>query len=332
MNDNKIAIIWDIENVTPSRESLFIGGLLEYSKNIGTVSAALAIGNWTGKIANTLAVELSEKGFELIHLPQPDEREKRKKNSSDFVLIAKATEMIFQYPHIQTYVLLTGDIDFRPLLQILKKHGKKIIIVCDSNNASEHLLEFADEYMDYRNLLPADTDNGPSPDIVPVKQNLTLKSALPLLREAVKVMCDKKQTPTPGSVKVRMQLLNENFSGVVDGCSSWTDFIKIAAKQNVIHLDNVDQMLALSLPVNKVASNPKSDLPKIIQLLVEVLRELSPEKKWISFSQVNNALMEKKIDYKKYNYSLFKQLIVDTEKRGLVEMKNQNLVWRVRLR
>jgi uncharacterized LabA/DUF88 family protein len=152
-----VAILWDIENVTPSKDTFFVDGLLEYAKQIGNIASALAIGNWTATLTNSLAVTLSEKGFELIHMPQPDEKPKRKKNSADFVLITKATEMIFQYPHIRTYLLLTGDIDFRPLLQTLKKHGKRIIVVCDSNTASEDLLEFADEYTDYRTLIPDDT-------------------------------------------------------------------------------------------------------------------------------------------------------------------------------
>ena len=112
--DVNLAVLWDVENVTPSADSLFVEGLLEYARQIGNISSAVAIGNWSSSINNTLAVNISEKGFELIHLPQPDEKSRRKKNSSDFVLITKATEMIFQYPHIKTYVLLTGGYRLPP--------------------------------------------------------------------------------------------------------------------------------------------------------------------------------------------------------------------------
>jgi len=265
-----VSILWDIENVTPSGDSLFVEGLLDYAKQIGNISSALVIGNWTTKITNTLAVSLSEKGFELIHLPQPKEKEKRKKNSSDFVLITKATEMIFQYSHIRTYILLTGDIDFRPLLQLLKKHGKRVIVICDSNNASERLLEFADEYMDYRNLLP-DDENEPIPDTPEITGNITREEAFPLLAEAVKAMMNKKQIPTPGSVKVRMQLLNENFSGTVEGYSQWQKFIQEAVKQNIITVTNTGRGITLSLPKNKSTHSATPNIPKVIRLLLNVI-------------------------------------------------------------
>lgn len=320
-----IAILWDIENVTPSGDSLVVDGLLDYAKQLGNVSSAIAIGNWTTKIANALAVNLSEKGFELIHMPQPEEKDKRRKNSSDFVLITKATEMIFQYPHIQTYILLTGDIDFRPLLQALKKHGKRIIIICDSNTASEDLLEFADEYTDYRNLIP-DEDSQGSVNPASILGELNKEAAFTLLAEAVQDMKRQKKIPTPGSVKVRMQLLNENFSGTVSGYASWQEFIHDAVTHKIVDLTNTNRGLTLSIPASKTTAH----IPSIIQVLLDVIDEISPKKKWIYFSQVSNALMERKVNIKDSNYSQLKKLILDAEKRQLVETRNDNMKWYVR--
>lgn len=326
-----IAILWDIENVTPSVNSLFVDGLLDFAKQIGNISSAIAIGNWRAKITNSLAVNLSEKGFELVHIPQPDEKEKRKKNSADFVLITKATEMIFQYPHIRTYLLLTGDIDFRPLLQTLKKHGKQIIVICDSNTASENLLEFADEYTDYRNLIP-DNDSENIIDDSDISGSLKKEEAFTLLAEAVKVMESQKKIPNPGSVKVRMQLLNENFSGKIEGYTHWQRFIHDAVKQKIITIKNTEKGMTLSVPDSTKTQVLTTKLPYIIESLLDVMNELSPIKKWIYFGHVSNALIEKGINIKEYNYSQFKKLILDAEKRNLVETKNNNMKWYVRRR
>ncbi len=326
-----VAILWDIENVTPSVDSLFVDGLLDFAKQIGNVSSAIAIGNWKARLNNTLAVNLSEKGFELIHMPQPDQKEKRKKNSADFVLITKATEMIFQYPHIQTYILLTGDIDFRPLLQTLKKHGKQIIVICDSNTASENLLEFADEYTDYRNLIPGD-DSESSPGQSEVSEELKREEAFTLLAEAVQAMRSQKKIPTPGSVKVRMQLLNENFSGKIEGYTHWQKFIQAAVRQKIVTIKNTHKGMTLSVPETKTPRIVAADLPQIIKSLLEVIHEISAQKKWIYFGQVSNALIEKGIQIKEYNYSQFKKLILDAEKRNLVETKNNDMKWYVRRR
>ena len=324
-----VAILWDIENVTPSKDSFFVDGLLEYAKQIGNIASALAIGNWTATLTNSLAVTLSEKGFELIHMPQPDEKTKRKKNSADFVLITKATEMIFQYPHIRTYLLLTGDIDFRPLLQTLKKHGKRIIVICDSNTASEDLLEFADEYTDYRTLIPDDTATETN-EQSETAQGLKQEEAFPLLTEAIQEMTKQKKIPTPGSVKVRMQLLNENFSGTVLGCATWQEFINVAAKQKIVTVTNTDHGITLSIPSNEKRRKSQNDIPYIIKALLEAIQEVSPTKKWINFSQVSNALVEKGVNIKAHNYTKFKQLMLDAEKRNLVETKSDNLRWYVR--
>ena len=102
-------------------------------------------------------------------------------------------------------------------------------MICDSNTASEHLLEFADTYTDYRALIPDEEEeevNGED-DLEPLKR----EDAFALLAEAVEIMIRKKKIPTPGSVKVRMQLLNENFSGDVEGYSSWRDFIHHAIRR-----------------------------------------------------------------------------------------------------
>ena len=323
--DVNLAVLWDVENVTPSADSLFVEGLLEYARQIGNIASAVAIGNGSSTINNTLAVNISEKGFELIHLPQPEEKSKRRKNSSDFVLITKATEMIFQYPHIKIYILLTGDIDFRPLLQTLKKHGKKIIVVCDSNTASEHLLEFADEYTDYRALIPDEEEENGEDELEPLKR----EDAFTLLAEAVELMIRRKKIPTPGSVKVRMQLLNENFSGEVEGYSSWRDFIGDALRRNVIRAQSTPKGTTLS-PYKITSEEGASDVPVIIRHLMEVIYAISPHQKWIHFAQVSDALIDRGINIKEYKYPKLKKLIMDAEKRDLVETRNSNMKWYVR--
>ena len=98
-----IAILWDIENVTPSGDSLVVDGLLDYAKQLGNVSSAIAIGNWTTKIANTLAVNLSEKGFELIHMPQPKEKDKRRKTKGRFPILPANREEFDDWKSMPAY-------------------------------------------------------------------------------------------------------------------------------------------------------------------------------------------------------------------------------------
>jgi len=63
-----IAILWDIQNVIPSKEiaSIFVDSLLSYCETIGNRSYLIAVGDWKITIANNIPSILSEKGFELL--------------------------------------------------------------------------------------------------------------------------------------------------------------------------------------------------------------------------------------------------------------------------
>lgn len=325
MNPN-VSILWDIENVTPSANTYFTAGLLEYARKEGTLSSATAIGNWTKNLSKDLALNLSENGFELIHIPQPEKNGAAKKNSSDFALITKATEMVFQYPHIETYIILTGDIDFRALLQTLKKHGKRIIIICDAKNAAENLLEFADEYLDYRNLLPDDgvEESSDADTPKPIKK----KAAFGMLAETVGILNKESKIANAGGVKVRMKLLNENFSGDILGFSTWNAFINAAVKDKVVERQDSDKGIVLVVPEK---SKAVEDTPEVMQKLLKAIKAAPGDKGWVHFSVVGNKLVSSNVSIKDYGYSQLKKLILDAEKRGLVETRNENGQWGVSL-
>jgi hypothetical protein len=87
---SNLAILWDIENVTPSSDSMFVEGLLDYARQLGNVSAAIAIGNWTPR-SRTSWRSTSRKRVRADPSPQHDEQTKTATRTvSDFVLIAKA--------------------------------------------------------------------------------------------------------------------------------------------------------------------------------------------------------------------------------------------------
>lgn len=330
--DNKLCILWDIQNVTPSRENgaLFVEGLLSFINDIGALAYAIVVGDWRSNVSDQVATLLSEKGFELSHIPQAKQKNKKYrkvKDSVDFLLITKATEMLFQYPHIDTYLLVTGDIDFRPLLQIIKKHGKRVVVVYNPDNAHENLLEFADDYIDYRRLIQEYSGDADEEESYTKEYSFKKKEAYSLLQEAVARMKKENKIPTPGSVKVRMKMLNENFSGKIEHVNRWKDFILDAAAQKVIKLIEGENGFELDL------LDGEGELPEIIRKLLETMKELSGGKKtWLLYTSINNKLIDKKIYIKDYNYSKFSKLMLDAEKRDLVETKKKDLIWYARLK
>ena len=328
MKDN-IAVLWDIQNVTPSKENvnILVGGLLSYCESIGNISYLLAVGDWSNKIASNIPSTLSENGFELLYIPQINESGKKTKDSVDFIVITKATEMIFQYPHIRTYVILTGDVDFRPLVQLLKKHGKNVIIIYNPGNVSERLLEFANDHKDYRDLIPDETDEiekekEKSKEILGFNKDV----ALQLLIEAIRQMENDNKIPTPGSVKVKMKMINDNFTGEIEGIKSWLDFINEAKTSKLIDIFEKNNDLVLTTIIKK------STEKDIFDILIESINKIAKDKKWIPFTKINQKMIEDKIHIADYHYTRFKKLAIEAENRSLIELKNEGLKWSARLK
>lgn len=322
--ERNVAILWDIQNVIPSKDNatLFIDGLTNYVNSTGNLSYSLAVGDWMGNVASNVPLVLSEKGFELLYIPQINHKGKKTKDSVDFILITKATEMVFQYPHIDTYVILAGDVDYRPLLQLLKKHGKTITMIYNPDNVSERLLEFADNYLDYRDLLPDESDE--YDDTTPERGAMKKEDAFDLLVEAIGIMEKNNKIATPGSIKVKMTMMSEAFNGQIEGINSWLGFIYEAKKKKLIQIQETNNNIRLSL---YNGNNKKKQFPEIIKLLIETMEEINPENEWMTFTQISNLMVDRHIRIKAYGYSKFKKLVLDAENRGLVVTKTNGLKW-----
>jgi uncharacterized LabA/DUF88 family protein len=313
MKKDAIAILWDIENVTPSTNTPFVKGLLEYAREIGRISVARAYGDWTRPGIKNTAKELAEESFEMLHIPRS------KKNSSDIALGTQAVELIYQFPHLRKLVLVTGDADFRPVLQAVRKHDIESIIICDAKSASEDLLLMADEYKDFRDLTeaPSTAEHDDS-----AASTISKEESYRLLQEAINYMTNQNRMPSLGAVKIRMKLLNESFDEQKLGFKSWKAYVLEAEKRGYVQTAVKNQDLILSVP-KQAEENKGRALPNII---FEFLRALGEEAKKtrgdktkrINLSAVGHALRQRKIDYRQHGYSKLKKLADAVEKRGLV--------------
>ena len=301
-----IGILWDIENVTPPVGTNYIQSVIETVCKEGRLSYAMAFGNWNDTSIKNIANELFSNNFELIHIPKSG-----KKNSADMSLIAHGVELIFQFPHIERYVLISGDGDFRPLLLSLKKHGKETWVICDiNNNASEELVKMADYSIDYRTIIK-DMDDLIGDDLNETDKNeLTKEKAFELFKETIGIIIKENKKPLSSYAKIKMKLLNDQFDEAKLGYNSWLEFVQDAKLATNISYEN-----------NCFVINDKEEgtIPKVFEDLIKVLQDYSD---WVLFTQI-----AEKIDFKNSGYKKFKYLALDAEKRGYVQIKNNALDW-----
>lgn len=327
---SNVAILWDLENVNPGSDSLFLEGLIEHAEAKGRVVTARAYGNWTNATFSKLAPSLTRRYFYLVHIP------KGRKNSSDMVLVSDTLEILRIHDHIDTFILVTGDSDFRFLVLALRRAGKVVHIICNTQNASEDLLALADSYVDYRELVPGGNDEEATEKVPQTSEEKTAqpKAAAPsaniedwfyLLAEAADLMLRKKVNPGIGSVKIRMKMLNPNFNEKKLNFSHWSEFVSAAVKAGFVTIEGKGPE-ALVYPVTRVLKR-EGALQKGLHVLQEVLSELDKgnQPAYHSYRNVNSKLIEKKVHFNQLGFNQFKGLVQAAEARGLVESKVEGL-------
>jgi hypothetical protein len=332
---NNVALLWDLENVNPGSDSLFLEGLNEFAEGKGRIVTARAYGNWTNATFSKLAPSLTRRYFYLVHIP------KGRKNSSDMVLVSDTLEILRIHDHIDTFILVTGDSDFRFLVLALRRAGKMVHIVCNTQNASEDLLALADSYVDYRELVPGGNDEDSTEKVVPQGDDKACAPKAPdadmkiedwfhLLAEAADLMLKKKVNPGIGSVKIRMKMLNPNFNEKRLNFSHWSDFVSAAVKAGYVKIEGKGPE-SLVYPVERVLKK-EGALQQAFKELVDVLSELDKgaQANYHSYRNVNSKLIERKVHFASIGFNQFKGFIQAAEARGLVESRVEGLKHSVR--
>jgi hypothetical protein len=327
---SNVAILWDLENVNPGSDSLFLEGLTEFAEAKGRIVTARAYGNWTNASFSKLAPSLTRRYFYLVHIP------KGRKNSSDMVLVSDTLEIMRIHDHIDTFILVTGDSDFRFLVLALRRAGKIVHIVCNTQNASEDLLALADSYVDYRELVPGGNEDevGEKPSPATEDKATQGKGATPamgledwfmLLAEAADLMLKKKINPGIGSVKIRMKMLNANFNEKKLNFSHWSEFVAAAVKAGYVTIEGKGPE-ALVYPVPS-AFKKEGTLQQGFKVFLEVLSELDRGHvaSYHSYRSVNSKLIEKKVYFSQLGFGQFKEFVQAAETRGLVESRVEGL-------
>ncbi|MBX3462099.1 MAG: NYN domain-containing protein [Planctomycetes bacterium] len=93
---------------------------------------------------------MHEAAFELIEIPH---RRMSGKNSADIRLVVDALDFCHTKPHVDTFVIISGDSDFSPLVSKLRENDKKVIGVGVKNSSSDLLIANCDEFIYYDDLV-----------------------------------------------------------------------------------------------------------------------------------------------------------------------------------
>ena len=137
MVDANVAVLIDYENVGLDA----IQHLLDQLSDVGRVIIRRAYGDWS--VQRGKQDQLLELGIEPIHQYHSN---KSGKNSSDIRLAIEAVDLLFNSP-IDTFVIVSSDSDFVPLVGKLRSSGKSVIVAGRREATSPTLIKSCDRYI-----------------------------------------------------------------------------------------------------------------------------------------------------------------------------------------
>jgi len=211
--DRALAVFLDFENVglgfQGRRDRFDVARVLERMVEKGKIVVKKAYADWNRFVEYTRS--LHEAAIELIEIPR---RAQTGKNSADIRLCVDAMDLAYSKDHIDTFVIVSGDSDFSPLVSKLKELGKHVIGLGMQDSTSDLLRDNCDEFIYYEDLGKAPTMSAPLPASVPENKRkmlaLLLDSLLALRRENKEVLWASMGKDT---MKRKKPSFNEAYHG-----------------------------------------------------------------------------------------------------------------------
>jgi len=148
-----MAVFCDFENVAlgvrdANYEKFDIKPVLERLLLKGSIVVKKAYCDWD-RYKGFKAI-MHEANFELIEIPHVRQSGK---NSADIRMVVDALDLCYTKAHVDTFVIISGDSDFSPLVSKLRENAKRVIGVGVKNSTSDLLVANCDEFIFYDDLV-----------------------------------------------------------------------------------------------------------------------------------------------------------------------------------
>ncbi len=156
VDDRNLAVFADFENVALGvRDAKYpkfdIGHVLERLLLKGSIVVKKAYCDW--ERYKEFKATMHEAAFELIEIPHVRQSGK---NSADIRMVVDALDLCYTKAHVDTFVIVSGDSDFSPLVSKLRENNKTVIGVGVKNSSSDLLISNCDEFIYYDDLVRQD--------------------------------------------------------------------------------------------------------------------------------------------------------------------------------
>ena len=172
-------------------------------------------------------------GIEMIDIPQT---RISGKNSADIRMVVDALDLCYAKDHIDTFVLVSGDSDFSPLVSKLKENNKRVIGCGVKSSTSDLLVANCDEFIYYDDLVQKSGRARKRKAEAGQKQDKGAEAREKLLEIVSSLESD--YDPVWGSlVKQTIKRVYPSFNESYYGFKSFTDLLRAAEEHEQITLE-----------------------------------------------------------------------------------------------
>jgi uncharacterized protein (TIGR00288 family) len=188
---------------------------------------------------------LHEAAFELIEIPH---LRQSGKNSADIRMVVDALDLCYTKGHVDTFVIVSGDSDFSPLVSKLRENAKTVIGVGVKNSTSDLFISNCDEFLYYDDLVRTEArktrkKNDAAASTVKPAVDLTKRppvtDALELLTGTLEAITQERgedENIWGSMIKQALKRRNPGFNERAYGFRSFNDLLLEAEKRGLLKL------------------------------------------------------------------------------------------------
>jgi uncharacterized protein (TIGR00288 family) len=189
--------------------------------------------------------DLHEAAFELIEIPHVRQSGK---NSADIRMVVDALDLCYTKSHVDTFVIVSGDSDFSPLVSKLRENDKTVVGVGVKNSTSDLFINNCDQFLYYDDLVrpqppkgrpPAAAKPAAVPSSEPAPKTFDPTEGLNLVMktfEAITQERDEDELIWGSMIKETLKRQHPGFNERVYGFRSFSDLLLEAQKRGLLKL------------------------------------------------------------------------------------------------
>ena len=209
---------------------------------------------------------MHEAAFELIEIPHVRQSGK---NSADIRMVVDALDLCYTKLHVDTFVIISGDSDFSPLVSKLRENNKHVVGIGVRDSTSDLLSANCDEFIFYDDLVrdqrakrkpvekkaPAKAVSGSAKPAPVKREDDKRQEALDFIVETIEALIDERGEEEKLWGSMVKQTMKRRRPGVTEsayGYRSFRELVEDAQKHNLLLMarDEKSGQYTIRLPSN----------------------------------------------------------------------------------